>query len=566
MEGVQFQTAVPLRIPLSEYRFAQRLSAELDTLRAELDTLRAEIDRLKRDLGDQRQQTGYWKSMHARATGREQGLEAENTQLRGENQKLKDRLFGRKSEKSSSRDRSNQLPGEAEKQAGTEARKRGQRPDKPGPQRRDYSDLPAIDDVREIPPDQCTCPECGARLVDCGSEDSEQIEINVRAHRRIIRRRRYRRTCACSGSPRTVTAPPAPKLIPKSRLGLSVWVEILLDKFASHRPTERLLDHWKLLDLDLSAATVTGGLQTIEAILRPLYEALLARSAQSPVSQADETRWTMFVFQDGKDGHRWWLWVFLGEDAIVYRLDPHRSHDVPEEHFSSDDKMVLVVDRYSAYKAMSQVKAGQIVLAFCWAHVRRDFVEIGKGWPELNKWALAWLQRIRILYHHQRERRAAKVGSSEYIAADQAVRQIVAEMKAQAEFELADPKLATPCRKVLISLQEHWTGLTRFVDDLRIPLDNNASERQIRGPALGRKNYYGSGSLWSGALAATCFSLIGTLRQAGLNVRKWLTWYLESCAEAGGKAPADIDQFLPWNLTLEKRRELLLVPDADDSS
>ena len=64
--------------------------------------------------------------------------------------------------------------------------------------------------------------------------------------------------------------------------------------------------------------------------------------------------------------------------------------------------------------------------------------------------------------------------------------------EAQADAELADPKLPTPCRKVLVSLQEHWDGLTRFVDDLRIPLDNNASERQARGPALGRKNYYGS--------------------------------------------------------------------------
>ena len=140
------------------------------------------------------------------------------------------------------------------------------------------------------------------------------------------------------------------------------------------------------------------------------------------------------------------------------------------------------------------------------------------------------------------------------------LRQAVAAMKAEVERELADPGLREPCRKALISLQEHWTGLTRFVDDLRIPMDNNASEREARGPAVGRKNYYGSGALWSGHLTAMLFSLFATLRKQRLNPRKWLRWYLESCAEAGGKAPADIAVFLPWNLTEEKRRGLAIDP------
>lgn len=150
--------------------------------------------------------------------------------------------------------------------------------------------------------------------------------------------------------------------------------------------------------------------------------------------------------------------------------------------------------------------------------------------------------------------------SSEFQAADAMLRAAVSAMRTQAERELADPSLREPCRKALLSLQEHWTGLTRFVDDLRIPLDNNASEREARGPAVGRKNYYGSGALWSGHLTASLFSLFATLRKQGLNPRKWLTWYLESCAAAGGQAPADVTCFLPWNLTEEKRRELALEP------
>jgi len=65
-----------------------------------------------------------------------------------------------------------------------------------------------------------------------------------------------------------------------------------------------------------------------------------------------------------------------------------------------------MVDRYSAYKAMLQVKNGTLILVFCWAHVRRDFVRVGKGWPELKSWALQWLRRIRDLYRWHRQRLA----------------------------------------------------------------------------------------------------------------------------------------------------------------
>jgi transposase len=341
-------------------------------------------------------------------------------------------------------------------------------------------------------------------------------------------------------------------------------VEVLLDKFAGHRPTERLLFQWRLLGLDLAAGTVTGGLERLEPLFGPLYDAVLKRNAESAFAQADETRWMVFIDLEGKTGHRWWLWVFLGADTVAFRLDPTRSHEVPEGHFPADARVVLRVDRYSAYKAMAQVKVGDVVLVFCWSHVRRDFVTVGKGWPEHKEWALAWLRRIRALYRHHRQRRISQAGGVEFVAADAAVRQTVAAMQAQAAAEVADPKLPTPCRKVLASLEEHWDGLTRFLDDPRIPLDNNASERQVRGPALGRQNYSGSGALWSGRLAATLFSLFATLTMARINIRTWLTWFLASCAENRGQVPSDIDPFLPWKMSEDKRRAMAI--DPDDSS
>src|SRR5436305_828777 len=185
--------------------------------------LRQELNELRREDAELRQQAGYWKAMHARAVHRAEQLEADVEQLRGENRKLQDQLFGRKSEKAASPDRSNHLEGEAEP-APSAPPKRGQRRDRPGPPRRDYSHLPVFEDPRELPEDQRVCPRCGADLSPSDTEDSEQIEIEVRAYRRRLRRRRYQRTCTCSNCPRTFTVAPAPKLIPKGLLGVSVWV------------------------------------------------------------------------------------------------------------------------------------------------------------------------------------------------------------------------------------------------------------------------------------------------------------------------------------------------------
>ena len=110
----------------------------------------------------------------------------------------------------------------------------------------------------------------------------------------------------------------------------------------------------------------------------------------------------MFIVLEGKEGYGWWLWVLLGPDTVVYLLDASRGHTVPEGHYQAESRGVLVVDRYAAYKAMSWVKEGVIVLAFCWAHVRRDFIRVGKGWPEFKTWALEWLRRIRDAVSAQR--------------------------------------------------------------------------------------------------------------------------------------------------------------------
>ena len=95
-----------------------------------------------------------------------------------------------------------------------------------------------------------------------------------------------------------------------------------------------------------------------------------------------------------------------------------------------------------------------------------------------------------------------------------------------------------------------------FVDDPRIPLDNNYGERFISNPAVGRKNYYGSGAEWAGRLAVMMFSIFATLVLWKINPRKWLSWYLDACALGGGKAPENPASFLPWNLSETRLAEL----------
>jgi transposase len=505
-------------------------------------------------------EVGYWKSRHTDAVKRIEQLKAELDQSRGETRTLQNNLFGRKSEKSARSDRSNDLFDPEEVPAA--AKKRGAQPGHAGHGRRDYSHLPVEEEFVPLPEESLACPHCGkpAAMMSV-TEDSETLEIDVRAHRRRSRRRRYRATCDCDPARQTLTAPLPPKLIPKGNYGISIWVHVLLDKYSSYRPTERLLGQLEQYDLDLPAGTVNDGLKRIEPMLTPIYEALCVRNRQGDFHQGDETRWPVFVLFDGKKGYGWWLWVMLGADTVIYLLDPSRGHEVPEAHFGPEASGKLGVDRYSGYKAMALVKLGLIVLAFCWAHVRRDFVRVGKGWPELTPWALSWLRRIRHLYQINRERLQHAQDSAKFQEQQALLRGAVEAMHTEAGKERSDPKLREPCRKVLESLEEHWTGLTQFVEDSRIPMDNNASEREVRGPAVARKNFYGSGSLWSGRLAAMMFSLFATLVRWKLNPRRWLTWYFESCAAAGGKAPEDIQPFLPWNLS-DERRSALGAPDT----
>ena len=143
------------------------------------------------------------------------------------------------------------------------------------------------------------------------------------------------------------------------------------------------------------------------------------------------------------------------------------------------------------------------MLSFCWVHVRRDFITVAHERDDQEEWAEQWLADIAALYHLNDERLEVRDEPAQYAAADAALRAGVQAMQERRERELAQqPKLPEACAKVLRSLRNHWQGLTLFVENPDLPMDNNQAERALRGPVVGRKNYYGSGAQWSGELSA----------------------------------------------------------------
>jgi transposase len=173
-------------------------------------------------------------------------------------------------------------------------------------------------------------------------------------------------------------------------------------------------------------------------------------------------------------------------------------------------------------------------------------LELANDYPAVSPWALGWVAAIAELYHLNGLRLQARCGSAERATHHADLQQAVQRMATQREGALADPVLAEPAAKVLQSMTVHWAGLTVFVDHPGVPMDNNVAERDARLAVVGRKNFYGSGSEWSGQLAATMYSLLMTVKLWRLNARTWLCAYLQACADNGNRAPADINAFLPW--------------------
>jgi len=514
---------------------------------------------------------GDWEAQHARAKSEIDKLRQEAALKDAKIKDLQNRLFGKKSEKN------HPLRSERGDQGNTAStRQRGQQPGSAGHGRTQRPDLPVVADEHDLDEAHKRCASCGLPLLPNPALDaySDVIEVEVKAHVRRIRRPAYTRNpgCTCAGTPAILTAPPPARLIPRSEYDVGFWVEIILGKYRYGQPTHRCLQDLRDLGLPVSPGTVAGGLQAIAPLFEPVVEALYCKQMSEQLFHNDETRWEVFVDVPDKVGTRWYLWVTRSPSVVFYCIDPSRSAAVPGAHFAGlqAEQVIIVCDRYSAYKKLARL-APNILLAFCWAHVRRDFLDAGRASDELEGWALDWKERIGALYHlnglrlaqWDPERRIGEqcAGFRQHHAA---LLERLEDMRTQAE-DAKDAGAAhaglskSACKRrnqVFSSLLEHWSGLIVFVDHPHVPMDNNRGENSIRTPVTGRKNYYGSGSIWSAQLAATLFAILQTLVLWGINPRHWLHAYLTVCAQNGGVPPRQLDPFLPWSMDEARRRAL----------
>ena len=474
-------------------------------------------------------------------------------------------IFGKKSEASKTDsdladkaddESSNDEPADDEQQDDptTDAnpqKRRGKQKGAKGYGRRLRTDLPLEEVFHDIDDDDKFCPRCGLPFEQLPfTEDSELIDWEIKIVRHVHRRRCYTPTCTCQAVPGIVTAPPVAKLIPKGMFTEGFWVRLILEKFLFQRPLYRIRQVLALEGFDVSQGTLTGGLNKIKDLVEPLYKGIIQQSRQASHWQMDETRWMVFEEIAGKTGYRWWLWVVVTKDTVVYLLDPTRSSKVPKEHLGPSAKGILSVDRYSAYKALSEL----ILLAFCWAHQRRDFIRIHDGYRSTRDWANAWIERIDTLFHINAQRCAAIKDPAAFDFHQQQLSTAIKEMAETWQKELLNETLRPWQTSALKSMKNHWSGLIIFVDNPHVPMDNNESERRLRNPVTGRKNYYGCGSVWSGSLCAMLFTILQTCCINRIDPQRLLLAYFQACAENRGRVPQDPSAFLPWNLTGEKRQ------------
>lgn len=509
---------------------------------------------LKRDIS-------FWKNLHERAIAREAELKQQLENAEARIRDLTQRLYGKHTEKSSS-------PSEAQADEQKPKLPRGQVRGRKGHGRTDRPHLPVIDELHVLPPDKQACQYCNKAFdLHPVTEDSEIIEVSVKAYKRKVKRQCYKKTCQCPGVPGLITAPPAPRLIPKSSLGVSIWVEALLGKYLHSTPTNRLCANLRSLGAPIAMGTLTGGLQKLVPLFEPLIKALLDKHLTEKRFNGDETGWKVFEEIADKIGHRWYLWMTRSASVVYFWMAPGRGTDVIKKHMTGlnlETLVIFVCDRYIAYQRWAK-DFPLVLLAFCWAHVRRDFLDSARAWPELAEWMHTWVEAIGLLYHLNAQRlevwdEALPLisQSPSFMARNLELADALTAMSTKRDLALADPKLHHVQKKVLTSLSNHWSGLTVFLDHPETPMDNNKAETSMRNPVTGRNNYYGSGAVWSAHFAAMMFSLLQTVILWKLNPRHWLHAYLTACAQNGGQAPTDLAPFLPWAMNEARRQELTL--------
>jgi len=339
-----------------------------------------------------------------------------------------------------------------------------------------------------------------------------------------------------------------PKCMPKGKFGSSIYANLLVGKFGYHIPLYRLIKQFSQYDINISPGTVTGGFKTLLPLLEPVYEAIKKYSQADNHWHVDETGWKVFKKIKDKKTYNWYLWVYCNAKTSVYMLAPGRGLNVPQEFFNGvTDGGIISSDRYAVYNRLAMNH--NLQNSYCWIHVRRDFINISASNAKLKNWAFSWIRTINQLLHINKQRVDLYNKKQPFYDKQLELENQLQIIKLKCQEQLSNDTLHIDGIKILRSLQKFWRGLTTFELRPKIPISNNAAESALRGPVVGRKNYYGSGSLWSARLAAIMFTIIETLKKWNINPTKWLTNYFDECAKHGNKARWwVVNDSLPWDI------------------
>ena len=479
---------------------------------------------------------------------RREASDAQLAKLRATGAVLSRALFGRKSEK---------------QETPRSGRPRGQQRGAPGHGRTQRPGLEERTEELKPPEEARVCSCCGKAYVANGVDESTLVEIEVKAHKRVIRRPRWRRACGCASSPIEVSAPPAPRLFPRTLYGTSFWARFLFEHCACFRPLHRVAAWMSGHGLPISPGTLANSLKRFVPLFEPVAEAILAHQNEAALRHADETGWRVQALRGEDRSSRAWLWTSVSSDAVSCHIDPSRSAEAALELFGEALlDTVIVCDRYSAYKRLARLREGLVTLAFCWSHQRRDFIECAAGQVSLTQWCQGWIERIAALYRLNEARLVHYDPGLErqtpaFDAAQGRLKEALDGLFAEAEQELAGLPDQAREGKALRSLVNHREGLCVFVDRPQVPPDNNLAERVLRGPAIGRRLSFGSDSENGARFTAVMYSVVGTLALNGIDVLRWLEAWLEACAKNAGRPPDDLSPWLPWSMSEERRRAFM---------
>ena len=389
----------------------------------------------------------------------------------------------------------------------------------------------------------CNCPGCGAAMRKIGEDVSEVLDY-VPARFKVIRHVRPKLACPACQRIVQVEAPSRP--IERSFAGPGLLAHILTSKYADHLPLYRQAQIYAREGVELDRSTMAEWVGGCARLLDPLTEALGRYVMAAQKLHADDT--PVPVLDPGrgrtKTGR---LWTYVRDDrpgaseqppAVLFRYSPDRRGEHPKAHL----KPFTGILQADAYAGFGHLYGERVQEAACWAHARRAFYEL----HEANQSPIAAeaLERIGVLYAIEAEIRGRPPDERAAIRQARAA-PLLDALREWLRQTLARVSKKSELAKAISYVLSRWTAMTRYRDDGRIEIDNNAAERALRVVALGRKNYLFCGSDAGGESAAAIYSLIGTAKLNDLDPQAYLHYVLERVAEH----PINrIDELLPWNV------------------